>query len=177
MFFFCFFCFFQATILQLPRIFVKDDAQAAEAAGGAAEAAGARPAKPVAARLELEGEKRLPEGASWRWGEPRDEACRMGGTGWYRQVTITEKEGGVERKTNLTLPSYVWVGGETAKRPQAAEGETVAAFLCLFGMSDPPQRKSYFLLRVCFFWGGGYTGREVWQKLHRGGGHPPGWWL
>ena len=80
--------------MQLPRIFVKDDAEAAEAAGGAAEAAGARPAKPVAARLELEGEKRLPEGASWRWGEPGDEACRMGGTGWYRQVTITEKEGG-----------------------------------------------------------------------------------
>ena len=96
-------------------------------------------------------------------------ACRMGGTGWYRQVTITEKEGGVERKTNLTLPSYVWVGGETAKWPQAAEGETVAAFLCLFGMSDPPQRKSYFLLRVCFLWEGEYTGREVWQKLHRGG--------
>ena len=156
--------------MQLPRIFVKDDAQAAEAAGGAAEAAGARPAKPVAARLELEGEKRLPEGASWRFGEPGDEACRMGGTGWYRQVTITEKEGGVERKTNLTLPSYVWVGGETAKWPQAAEGETVAAFLCLFGMSDPPQRKSYFLLRVCFLWEGVYTGREVWQKLHRGGG-------
>ena len=169
MFFFCFFCFFQATILQLPRIFVKDDAQAADAAGGAAAAAGARPAKPVAARLELEGEKRLPEGASWRFGEPGDEACRMGGTGWYRQVTITEKEGGVERKTNLTLPSYVWVGGETAKWPQAAEGETVAAFLCLFGMSDPPQRKSYFLLRVCFLWEGEYTGREVWQKLHRGG--------
>ena len=169
MFFFCFFCFFQATILQLPRIFVKDDAQAADAAGGAAEAAGARPAKPVAARLELEGEKRLPEGASWRFGEPGDEACRMGGTGWYRQVTITEKEGGVERKTNLTLPSHVWVGGETAKWPNAAEGETVAAFLCLFGMSDPPQRKSYFLLRVCFLWEGEYTGREVWQKLHRGG--------
>ena len=56
--------------------------------------------------MELEGEKRLLEGASWRWGEPGDEACRMGGTGWYRQVTITEKEGGVERKTNLTLPSY-----------------------------------------------------------------------
>ena len=166
MFFFCFFCFFQATILQLPRIFVRDDAQAAEAAGGAAEAAGARPAKPVAARLELEGEKRLPEGASWRWGEPGDEACRMGGTGWYRQVTITEVEGGLERKTNLTLPSYVWVGGET-----------VAAFLCLFGMSDPPQRKSYFLLRVCFFLRGGYTGREAWHKLHRGGGHPPGWWV
>ena len=91
------------------------DAQAADAAGGAAAAAGARPAKPVAARLELEGEKRLPEGASWRFGEPGDEACRMGGTGWYRQVTITEKEGGVERKTNLTLPSYVWVWG--GKRP------------------------------------------------------------
>ena len=25
--------------------------------------------------------------------------------------TITEKEGGVERKTNFTLPSYVWVVG------------------------------------------------------------------
>ena len=87
-----------------------------------------------------------------------------------RRVTITEKEGGVERKTNLTLPSYVWVGGETAKWPNAAEGETVAAFLCLFGMSDPPQRKSYFLLRVCFLWEGECTGREVWQKLHRGGG-------
>ena len=96
-----------------------------------------------------------------------------GGPGWYRQVTITEKEGGVVRKSNLTLPSYVWVGGEKAKWPNAAEGETVAAFLCLFGMSDPPQRKSYFLLRVCFLWEGEYMGREVWQKLHRGGGHPP----
>ena len=169
--FFCFFCFSQATIMQLPRIFVKEDeAQPAGAVGGAAEAAGARPARPVAARGELDGEKRLPEGASGRWGEPGDEACRMGGTGWYRQVTITEKEGGVERKTNLTLPSYVWVGGETAKWPNAAEGETVAAFLCLFGKSDPPQTKNYFLLRVCFLWEGGYTGREVWQKLHRGGG-------
>ena len=64
----------------------------------------------VAARAELEAEKRLAEGAAWRWGEPADQACQMGGTGWYRQVTITEKEGGVERKTNLTLPSYVWVG-------------------------------------------------------------------
>ena len=75
----------------------------------------------------------------------------------------------MERKTNLTLPSYVWVGGETAKWPNAAEGEMVAAFLCLFGMSDPPERKSYFLLRVCFLWEGEYTGREVWQKLQRGG--------
>ena len=67
--------------MQLPRLFVKDDAQAAEAAGGAAEAAGARPAKPVAAHVELQWEKRLPEGASWRWGELGDEACMMGGTG------------------------------------------------------------------------------------------------
>ena len=122
----------------MPRIFVKDEAQAPAAAPGAAEAAGARAAKPVAARVELEGEKRLAEGAAWRWGG--DEACRMGGTGGYRQVTITEKERGVERKTNLTLPSFVWVGGETAKWPNAAEGETLAAFLCLFGMGDPPPK-------------------------------------
>ena len=76
----------------------------------------------------------------------------------------------MERKSNLTLPSYVWVGGETAKWPNAAEGETVAAFLCLFEVSDPPQRRSYFLLRVCFLWEGEYTGREMWQKLHKGGG-------
>ena len=101
----------------------------------------------------------------------------LGGTGWYRQVTITEKEGGVKRKTNLTLPSYVWVGGETAKWPQAAEGETVAAFLCLFGMSDPPQRKSYFLLRVCFFLGVGVYGEGSVAEAAQGGGHPPGWWV
>ena len=77
----------------------------------------------------------------------------------------------MERKSNLTLPSFVWVGGETAKWPNAAEGETVAAFLCLFGMSDPPQRKNYFLLRVCFIdeASGEYTGREVWQKVYMGG--------
>ena len=110
----------EATILHLPRIFVKDEAKAPAAAPGVAEAAGARAAKPLAARVELGGEKRLAEGAAWRWGEPRDEARRMGRLGWYRQVTITEKEGGVERKTNLTLPSFVWVGGETAKWPNAA---------------------------------------------------------
>ena len=77
----------------------------------------------------------------------------------------------MERKTNLTLPSYLWVGGETAKWLNAAEGEMIAAFLCLFGLSDPPQRKNYFLLRVCFIdeASGEYTGGEVWQKLHRGG--------
>ena len=86
----------------------------------------------------------------------------------------------MERKTTLTLFSFVWVGGETAKWLNAAEGETVAAFLCLFGMSDPVQRKKRFLLRVCFIdeASGEYTGREVWQKLHKGGGgggHPPSW--
>ena len=86
----------------------------------------------MAASAELEGAKRLPEGAAWWWGELADEACPMGGTGWYRQVTITEKELVVERKTNLTLPSYVWVRGETAKWPNAAEGETVLTFgVCL----------------------------------------------
>ena len=106
--------------MQLPHLFVKDEAKAAGAAGGAAEAAGTRPAKPVAPRVELEGEKRLPEGASWRWGEPGDEACRMGGDGMVPAGRVTEKEGGVERKSNVTLPSYVWIGGETAKWPNAA---------------------------------------------------------
>ena len=38
-------------------------------------------------------------------------------------------------------------------------------------MSDPPQRKNFFLLRLCFVDDalGEYTGREVWHKLHRGG--------
>ena len=128
----------------MPRLFFKDPAEAPAAATRPAEATRAQAAKPVAARAELEGEKRVVEGAAWRWGEPADEACRMGGTGWYWQVTITEKEGGVDKKTNLTLPSFVWAGGQTAKWPNAAEGETVAAFLCLFGMSDPPQRKFFF---------------------------------
>ena len=145
-FFFCFFCSSQATVLQLPLIFVTDRAEAPAAAPGAAEAAGARAAKPVAARVELEGEKRVAEGEAWRLGGPADEACRMGGTGWHRQVTITDKEGGVERKTNLTLPSFVWVGGETAKWPNAAEGEPVAAFLCLFGMRDPPPKEKLFFV-------------------------------
>ena len=54
--------------------------------------------------------------------------------------------GGGERKSNLTLPSFVWVGGEIAKWPNAAEGETVVAFLCLFGISDPPQKEKLFFV-------------------------------
>ena len=61
----------------------------------------------------------------------------------------------MERKSNLTLPSYVWVGGEMAKWPNAAEGETVAAFLCLFGMSDPPPTENLFFVEGVFFVGGG----------------------
>ena len=98
--------------MQLPRLLVKDEAQAAGAAGGAAEAAGARPAKPVAARVELEGGKRLPEGASWRWGEPGDEACRMGGTGWgvYGEGSVAEAAQGGGALTRLVgmTPPLVW---------------------------------------------------------------------
>ena len=68
----------------------------------------------------------------------------MAGTGWYQHVTITEKEGGIERNGNLTLPSFVCVWVETAKWRNAAEGETVAAFFCLFGMSEPPKEKIIF---------------------------------
>ena len=76
----------------------------------------------------------------------------------------------MERKTNLTLPSFVWVGGEAAKWPNAAEGETFAAFLCLFGMSGAPKRKIFFLrVRYIDEASGEHTGREVWQKVHRGG--------
>ena len=114
---------------------------------------------------------------SWRWGEPGDEACRMGGTGSYRQVTITEKEGGLERKTNLTLPSYVWVGGETAKWPNAAEGETLAAFLCLFGLSNPPPKEILFPFEGVFFVGGGVYGEGSVAEAAQGWGHPPVWWV
>ena len=43
-------------------------------------------------------------------------------------------------------------------------------------MTDPPKRKNCFLLRLWFVdeASGEYTGRELWEKLHRGGGHPSG---
>ena len=48
-------------------------------------------------------------------------------------------------------PSMCGFGGEAAKWPHAAGQETVAAFLCWFGMSNPArERKNSFLLRVCF---------------------------
>ena len=98
--------------MQLPRLFVKHEPQAAGAAGGAAEAAGARPTKPVAARVELEGEKRLPEGASWRWGEPGDEACRMGGTGWYHRSPSPRRRGGWRGCPTSPSPPLCGLGGE-----------------------------------------------------------------
>ena len=95
--------------MHLPRLFTKAVAQGTTA--GAAEAAGARVAKPLAARAELEGKeiKKLAEGAPWRWGEPADETCRQGGTGLYRQVTITEKGwgGGRGRPTSPSPPIYM----------------------------------------------------------------------
>ena len=98
--------------MQLPRLVVKEAAEAAGAAArGAGEAAGARAAKPVAARAELEGDKRLLEGAAWRWGEPADDACRMGRTGWYWHVTITEKEGGGGGEEDELHPPLLCVGG------------------------------------------------------------------
>ena len=66
--------------------------------------------------------KSLPEGAAWRWGEPGDEAYRQGGIGWYHKVTLPEKGGGVERKTNLTLPSYVRGGEALGQLAKAAGG-------------------------------------------------------
>ena len=37
-------------------------------------------------------------------------------------------------------------------------------------LDERPPPKGNLILRVCFLWEGEYTGREVWQKLHRGGG-------
>ena len=66
----------------------------------------------MAARAELEREKRLPEGAARWWGELADEAYRMGGTGWYRRVTITEKQrgGGEEDQPHPPLLCMGWGG-------------------------------------------------------------------
>ena len=134
MFCFCFFRPSQATILQLLRLLTKEVAEAT--AAGAAEAARARAAKRVAARAELEGEeiKKLAEGASWRWGELADEVCRQRGTGWCRHATITEKEGGgMERKTNLILPSYVWFGGKQPNTPMCLRGKRLLRFCVCSG--------------------------------------------
>ena len=75
----------------------------------------ARAAKAVAARaelgLEVEAAKKLPAGGGWSWVETVDEACRQGGTGWYK-VTIPDKEAGVEGKeTSPSPPMSGWVGG------------------------------------------------------------------
>ena len=159
-------------------LFVKEAAEATAAA--AAEAAGARAAKPVAPRAELEGEeiKRLPEGVAWRCGGAGRRGLRAVGDRMVPAGHHHGKGGGGGWRGRPTSPSppVCGLGGGTAKWPNVAEGETAAAFFCLFGMSDPPERKNYFLLRLCFVdeASGEYTGRDVWQKLHGGGGHPPG---
>ena len=85
-------------ILQLPRLLAKDVAKVAVAvaAARAAIAIGAHAAEAAEARAELvvDEVKKLLEGPAWRWGEPGYEASRQGGTGWYRKVTILQKEGG-----------------------------------------------------------------------------------
>ena len=55
-------------------------------------------------------------------------------------------EGGGGGEEDQPHPPRLCVGwgGETAKWPNAAKGETVGVFLCLFGMSEPPQRKNIF---------------------------------
>ena len=78
---------------------------------------------------------------------------------------LGERRGGVERKTNLTLPTYVWVGGNKplAKWPKVPEGESMTALIYLFCMAEPLHTKSYFLLRLCFVldYTNDYTGWEV----------------
>ena len=158
--------------MQLPSLFVKEAAEATVAASS--EAAGARAAKLVAARAELVREEiqRLPEAAVWWWGGGGRRGLPDGGGPDGTSRSPSRKRRGWW--TGIpTSPSYVWVGGERAKWPNVAEGETVATCLCLFGMSDPPTpTQNYFLLTLCFADEalGEYAGREVWQKLHRGGG-------
>ena len=55
-------------------------------------------------------------------------------------------------------------------------GKRLRLFCVCLGCVTPPPRKSYCLLRVCFIdeASGEYTVREVWQKVHRGGGHRGG---
>ena len=71
------------------------------------------------------------------------------------------------------------LGGKRPNGRMPLRGKQLRPLLCLFGVSDPPppQRKNYFLLRPCFVdeASGEYTGREVWQKLHRGGGASTRW--
>ena len=72
------------------------------------------------------------------------------------------------RPTSPSPPTSGWVGGSPWPIGQRCwRGETLTAFLCLFEMSDPPKRKSYFLLQWCFVSKdtGEYTGREVWHKV------------
>ena len=76
----------------------------------------------------------------------------------------------MERKSNLTLPSYVWAGKETAKWPNAAEGETVAAFFMFVWDERPPPNEKFFSFEGVFFVGRGSTrGGKCGRSCTRGG--------
>ena len=124
--------------MQPPRLFTK---HAAEAPAGQVP----RAPKPVVTRayLGLEGQDmtKLPDRGQCRSMEPGGTACWQG---CYQKVTICEKQAGVDRKTNLTLAIFIFVGVDKplANWPRVVEVESVHAFLCLFGMCDPPHKKS-----------------------------------
>ena len=85
------------------------------------------------------------------------------------------------KKANHTLPWYVWMGGvkALASGPEVPEGETLAAFLRLFGMPDlhpPPRGQRLFppsaVLCVGRHWG--IHGAGGVAQATTGVGHPPG---
>ena len=155
--------------MQLPRLYNKE---AKDAAAGPAP----KTTKTLAIREETGREvyktKTMLEGRAWRWMEPRSEACRMGTLAWSKQWPFRRRRGG--QKTNVA-PTYVFVSAEKTLPgwPDVGEGESMVCFLCLFGMVDPPVRKTHFLLLT--FYADNitnvYTGREVPYKLHGGGGY------
>ena len=123
--------------MQRPRLLTK---HAAEAAAGRVSGA----PKPVVTRADsgLEGEDmtKLPDRGPCRSMEPGGTACWRG---CYQNVTICEKQAGVDRKTNLTLAIFIFFGVDKplANWPRVVEVESVTAFLCLFGMCHPPHKK------------------------------------
>ena len=74
---------------------------------------------------------KLPDRGPCRSMEPGGTACWQG---CYQKVTICEKQTRVDRKTNLTLAIFIFVGVDKplANWPRVVEVESVTAFLCLF---------------------------------------------
>ena len=80
------------------------------------------------------------------------------------------REGGGGGEEDQPHPPLLCVGwGGNGQVAECHRGGNGCGFFVFVWDERPPQRKSYFLLRVFFLWEGEYTGREVWQKLHRGG--------